>query len=179
MPAVRAGRPDGRLDGLVPQRRPDPGPAVGSDPDDDADGGPPTGIGIPPEGAEAWHAARTASPPAGLRGVDEIGTDLGEDTGPQRRLGHASRDSEGRAWAPVLAQWILGALAGAGLWVGFRYLWGNLLVVAVAAAVLVTVGLVVIVRSLLRNDDMRTTLFAVLVGLLLTVSPAILPLLGR
>ena len=45
--------------------------------------------------------------------------------------------------------------------------------------VLVTVGLVLIVRNLLRNDDMRTTLFAVLVGLLLTVSPAILPLLGR
>jgi hypothetical protein len=45
--------------------------------------------------------------------------------------------------------------------------------------VLVTAGLVVIVRALLRNNDMRTTLFAVLVGLLLTVSPALLVLLGR
>jgi hypothetical protein len=31
----------------------------------------------------------------------------------------------------------------------------------------------------LRSSDLRTTLFAVLVGLLLTVSPAILVLLGR
>jgi hypothetical protein len=31
----------------------------------------------------------------------------------------------------------------------------------------------------MHNDDRRTTLFAVLVGLLLTVSPAILVLLGR
>ena len=93
--------------------------------------------------------------------------------------GPPSSGSAGRAWALVLAQWIVGALGGAALWVGFRYLWRNLPVVALAAAVLVTVGLVVIVRALLRNDDMRTTLFAVLVGLLLTVSPAILVLLGR
>ena len=52
-------------------------------------------------------------------------------------------------------------------------------VVALAAAVLVTVGLVLVVRALMHNDDRRTTLFAVLVGLLLTVSPAILVLLGR
>jgi drug/metabolite transporter (DMT)-like permease len=52
-------------------------------------------------------------------------------------------------------------------------------VVALAAAVLITAGLVVVVRALLRNDDTRTTVFAVLVGLLLTVSPAILVLLGR
>ena len=179
MSPVRAGRRDGRPDGLVPQGRPDPGPAVGGDPDDDADGGPPTGIGIPPEGAEAWHAARTASPPTGLRGVDEVGTDVRDDTGPHRRLGRASSDSAGRAWAPVLAQWILGRSAGPRCGSGFRFLWRNLLVVAIAAAVLVTVGLVVVVRALLRNSDLRTTLFAVLVGLLFTVSPAILVLLGR
>ena len=55
----------------------------------------------------------------------------------------------------------------------------QLLVVAIAAAILVTAGLVVVVRTLLRNSDMRTTIAAVLVGVLLTVSPAILVLLGR
>ncbi|OLT13382.1 hypothetical protein BJF78_03345 [Pseudonocardia sp. CNS-139] len=88
-------------------------------------------------------------------------------------------DSASQAWAAVLAQWIAGAVGGAALWVGFRFLWRSLPVVAIAAAALVTVGLVVVVRALLRNDDMRTTMFAVLVGLLLTVSPAILVLLGR
>src|SRR5258706_6133304 len=106
--------------------------------------------------------------PAGLDEVEE----------PRRRLGRsAARPSPGQAWAAVVAQWIVGAIGGAALWVGFRFLWRELPVVALAAAVLVTVGLVLIVRALMRNDDRRTTLFAVLVGLLLTVSP-ILVLLG-
>ena len=91
----------------------------------------------------------------------------------------AVADTASQAWAAVLAQWVAGAVGGAALWVGFRFLWRSLPVVALAAAVLVTVGLVVVVRALLRNDDMRTTMFAVLVGLLLTASPAILVLLGR
>ena len=65
------------------------------------------------------------------------------------------------------------------LWVLFRYLWRGLPVVALAAAVLVTVGLVLLVRQLLHQADRRTTGFAVLVGLLLTASPAVLVLLGR
>jgi hypothetical protein len=87
--------------------------------------------------------------------------------------------SAGQAWAAVVAQWIAGAIGGAALWVGFRFLWRDLPVVALAAAVLVTVGLVLVVRALMHNDDRRTTLFAVLVGLLLTVSPAILVLSAR
>ena len=79
----------------------------------------------------------------------------------------------------MVAQWIAGAIAGAALWVGFRFFWRDLPVVAVAAAVLVTVGLVLVVRAVMHNDDRRTTIFAVLVGLLLTVSPAILVLVGR
>ncbi len=113
--------------------------------------------------------------PAGLH-PDE------EDAGPRRRLGRAAAEaaaSPGQAWMAVLAQWIVGALGGAALWVGFRFLWRSLPVVALAAAVLVTIGLVVIVRALLHNDDRRTTVFAVLVGLLLTISPAILVLLDR
>ena len=79
----------------------------------------------------------------------------------------------------MLAQWVVGAIGGAALWVGFRYLWSSLLVVAIAAAILVTAGLVVVVRTLLRNSDLRTTVAAILVGVLLTVSPAVLVLLGR
>ncbi|WP_214364638.1 hypothetical protein [Pseudonocardia sp. H11422] len=124
--------------------------------------------------------------PAGLAG-DDRGVDHHDDLDDgsadkaQRRLGRgtAMRESPGSAWAAVVAQWIAGAVTGAALWVGFRYLWFNLPVVALAAAVLVTVALVLGVRAMLRNDDLRTTIFAVLVGLLLTVSPALLVLLGR
>jgi hypothetical protein len=84
-----------------------------------------------------------------------------------------------QAWAGVVAQWLAGAVAGAVLWVLFRYLWRGLPVVALAAALLVTAGLVVLVRQLLHDVDRRTTGFAVLVGLLLTASPAVLVLLGR
>lgn len=97
---------------------------------------------------------------------------------------HAEDDDEhvarpAHAWAGVVAQWLAGAVAGAVLWVLFRYLWRELPVVALAAAVLVTAGLVLLVRQLLHNVDRRTTGFAVLVGLLLTASPAVLVLLGR
>jgi hypothetical protein len=84
-----------------------------------------------------------------------------------------------QAWAGVVAQWLAGAVAGAVLWVLFRYLWRGLPVVALAAALLVTAGLVLLVRQLLHDVDRRTTGFAVLVGLLLTASPAVLVLLGR
>jgi hypothetical protein len=148
------------------------------------DGGPPTQASTPLDFDD--H-------PAGLGGreLDEADHadgryDSGEiepvdapEVGEQRKgLGRVA-DSAGQAWAGVLAQWIIGAVGGAALWVGFRYLWRSLPVVALAAAVLVTVGLVVLVRALLRSNDLRTTLFAVLVGLLLTVSPAILVLMGR
>jgi hypothetical protein len=83
-----------------------------------------------------------------------------------------------QAWAGVVAQWLAGAVAGAVLWVAFRYLWRGLPIVALAAALLVTAGLVFAVRQLL-DADRRTTAVAVLVGLLLTASPAVLVLLGR
>ncbi len=160
------------------------------------DGGPATMVGVAPAGAESWHRARTgdsapdggpptqaASPldfddrPAGLDLDDDEHDGLDDDRSSRRK--GAAEASPGQAWAAVVAQWIVGAIGGAALWVGFRFLWRELPVVALAAAVLVTVGLVLVVRALLRNNDMRTTVFAVLVGLLLTVSPAILVLLGR
>jgi hypothetical protein len=136
----------------------------------DGDGGPPT----------------AASDPFAAGGFDDDSYDgdgdlpagLSVEPG-RRRTSPVVEGSTGHAWAAVVAQWIAGAIGGAALWVGFRFLWRDLPVVALAAAALVTIGLVLVVRALMRNDDRRTTLFAVLVGLLLTVSPAILVLLGR
>jgi hypothetical protein len=146
----------------------------------------PADVGPPTQAAPVDFADH----PAGLGGPDPDDDpegdvdgadpdDHGADGPASRRLDRLGGDSTGQAWAAVLAQWIIGAIGGAALWVGFRFLWRELPVVALAAAALVTVGLVVVVRALLRNDDARTTVFAVLVGLLLTVSPAILVLLGR
>lgn len=169
----------------------------------DDDAGPATMVGVAPAGAESWHRARTADRPDTVAqpdvdggpptqaaspldfddhpaGLDDESDDDEDDSSSRRRFGRSSAEmSPGQAWAAVIAQWIIGAIGGAALWVGFRFLWRELPVVALAAAVLVTVGLVLVVRALLRNSDIRTTVFAVLVGLLLTVSPAILVYLGR
>jgi len=107
--------------------------------------------------------------------ADHVFGDIDDDADPDDERG--TRPAQ--AWAGVVAQWLAGAVAGAVLWVAFRYLWRELPVVALAAAVLVTVGLVLLVRQLLHHVDRRTTGFAVAVGLLLTASPAVLVLLGR
>ncbi|HEY0814774.1 MAG TPA: hypothetical protein VGE11_15975 [Pseudonocardia sp.] len=156
------------------------------------DEGPPTAIGMAPAGAEGWHRERTSrradrdtGPPTAASEAffddddendEDLPAGLADEPGSRGGVGG---QSTGQAWAAVVAQWIAGAIGGAALWVGFRFLWRDLPVVALAAAALVTVGLVLLVRALMRNDDRRTTLFAVLVGLLLTVSPALLVLLGR
>jgi hypothetical protein len=152
------------------------------------DGGPPTQAGAPLSFDED-DEDDDADYPAGLGGRDMgeeptgiFAAGAAPDAPVKRRSAQTEAKEEaggGQAWAAVIAQWIAGAIGGAALWVGFRFLWRDLPVVAIAAAVLVTVGLVVVVRALLRSSDLRTTLFAVLVGLLLTVSPAILVLLGR
>ncbi|HXV93741.1 MAG TPA: hypothetical protein VD813_10615, partial [Pseudonocardia sp.] len=166
---------DSRIDAAAPER----------------DDGPPTMVGDAPVGAEAWHRERVEASrpgagrplvdpdeaPAGLGGRADAAEGAYEEVDDES--GPDGAESSSQAWAAVLAQWIIGAVGGAALWVGFRFLWRGLPVVALAAAVLVTIGLVVVVRALLRNNDARTTVFAVLVGLLLTASPAILVLLGR
>jgi hypothetical protein len=79
-----------------------------------------------------------------------------------------------KAWAILIAQGIGGAVGGALLWVGFRYLWLKLPVAALAAAVVATAGLVLMVRAIRGSDDPQTTMLAVLVGLIVTISPAVL-----
>jgi hypothetical protein len=147
------------------------GPLVDDPEDLDSDGGPPTQLGGPllddAEDDDEDFAASAGLGGAGRKDADFVEPDAEEDEGTPQ------------GWAAVIGQWIAGALVGAAVWVGFRYLWFNLPVVALAAAVIITVGLVLAVRALLRNDDLRTTIFAVGVGLLLTVSPAILVLLER
>ena len=129
---------------------------------------PPAGLGESgPQPKPVDTASESTPGPGGDQGTDGAGT------------GSRVVESASQAWAAVVAQWIAGAVSGAVLWVAFRFLWRSLPVVALAAAALVTAGLVVIVRALLHNDDKRTTIFAVIVGLLLTVSPAILALVGR
>ncbi|MFB9742444.1 hypothetical protein ACFFOU_15140 [Pseudonocardia sulfidoxydans] len=126
-----------------------------------------------PAGEQATTALRTPQRrprdrPAGLRSRDDI-DDIDEDD-------LDDVEAAPHSWAAVIGQWIGGAVVGAGLWVGFAFLWLHLPVVALAGAVFVTVALVLGVRAMLRDDNLRTTIFAVLVGLLLTVSPAILVL---
>jgi hypothetical protein len=108
--------------------------------------------------------------------------DEAEETSGSRTRRRRAADEEAPAtqsWGAVVAQWIIGAIGGALLWVAFRFLWRDLMVVAIFAAILVTAGLVYVVRNLLRTTDTRTTAFAVGVGLLLTVSPVLLILLGK
>jgi len=146
------------------------------------DGGPPTQAA--PFQVDDYPAGSDPDDPDFADDLDDLESE-GDAGDPDADAEEAPRDrgpkggASGQVWAAVVAQWIAGAIGGAALWVGFRFLWRELPVVAIAAAVLVTAGLVLIVRTLLRNDDTRTTIFAVLVGLLLTVSPAVLVLIGR
>ena len=197
-PVVRSGVPWAPPAGPGARRdAPDPGPATGAwkpFADDDGNGGEAGDVGsatvpgspaVPPGGPGPARAPVAPGPPP-VRNeppVDEHPDDddpvLDEydDVLPEALDGPSPPLA--RSWAGVVAQWLTGAVVGAVLWVLFRYLWRGLPVVALAAALLVTAGLVVGVRQLLHDVDRRTTAFAVLVGLLLTASPAVLVLLGR
>jgi hypothetical protein len=107
-------------------------------------------------------ASRPADVPAGLAPEDA------------ELVGEPEPVSGLKAWGVLIAQGIGGAVGGALLWVGFRWLWLHLPVVALAAAVLATAGLVLIVRTIRGSDDVQTTMLAVLVGLIVTISPAVL-----
>jgi hypothetical protein len=87
--------------------------------------------------------------------------------------------SPAKVWLLMVGQVGLGAIAGAGVFLGFSWLWGTLPLVAVLVAPIVIAGLVVIVRRLRRADDLQTTVLAILAGLVVTVSPAALLLLRR
>jgi hypothetical protein len=87
--------------------------------------------------------------------------------------------SPAKQWLVLAGQLALGVAGGAGVWLGFSWLWGQLPAAALIAALLVVVALVWIVRKIRRAEDLQTTVLAVLVGLVVTVSPAALLLVSR
>jgi hypothetical protein len=95
-----------------------------------------------------------------------------------RRTSQPAR-STGRAWLVMAVQLAFSVVGGAAVWLGFNYLWGKLPQAALGAAIVLIVGLVLIVRKLRKAEDLQTTVLAVLVGLVVTVSPAVLLLLAR
>ncbi|MCE6995849.1 hypothetical protein LZG04_13715 [Saccharothrix sp. S26] len=99
--------------------------------------------------------------PAGLADLDD---DL-DDERPADR-------SAGKEWLLMIGQLAAGVIGGAALWLGFNFLWRTAAPAALVVALAVTVGLVMMVRKIRRADDLQTTVLAVLVGLIVTVSPA-------
>jgi hypothetical protein len=87
--------------------------------------------------------------------------------------------SPARQWLSMAAQLALGVVGGAAVWLGFNWLWGKIPAAALVVALAVIIGLVWIVRKIRRADDIQTMVLAVLVGLVVTVSPAALLLLSR
>ncbi|MDQ7810517.1 hypothetical protein Q5425_42905 [Amycolatopsis sp. A133] len=87
--------------------------------------------------------------------------------------------SPGKQWLALAGQLAMGVVGGAAVWLGFNWLWVNIPAAALIAALLVVVALVWIVRKIRRAEDLQTTVLAVLVGLVVTVSPAALLLVGR
>lgn len=85
----------------------------------------------------------------------------------------------GKEWLAVAAQLTFGVVGGAGVWLLFNWLWMHIPALALGAALAVVVGLVWIVRKIRKAEDMQTTVLAVLVGVVVTVSPAALLLLGQ
>jgi putative Ca2+/H+ antiporter (TMEM165/GDT1 family) len=87
--------------------------------------------------------------------------------------------SPGRQWLALAGQLALGVVGGSAVLLWFNWLWGRIPAAALIAALAIIVGLVWIVRKIRRADDLQTTVLAVLVGLVVTVSPAALLLLSR
>ncbi|MGW6935127.1 hypothetical protein ACWGE0_34045 [Lentzea sp. NPDC054927] len=101
--------------------------------------------------------------PAGLDDAEEVTDEDPEDAG-QR--------SAAKEWLIMIGQLAVGVLGGAALWLAFNFLWRSVPAAALVVALAVTVGLVLLVRKIRRADDLQTTVLAVLVGLIVTVSPA-------
>ncbi|GAA3553214.1 hypothetical protein GCM10022222_41210 [Amycolatopsis ultiminotia] len=111
------------------------------------------------------------------------------DDYPDEELAHESVEDEapaeepaaspGKQWLILAGQLALGVVGGAAVWLGFNWLWVNLAPAALVGALLVIVALVWIVRKIRRAEDLQTTLLAILVGLVVTVSPAALLLVAK
>ncbi|PXY32005.1 hypothetical protein [Prauserella muralis] len=191
MPAVPPGGPPGHA------------PAPQGRPGEDADEGPPTGFYVPnfddedADGAGApFRTGVLDDDPLGEGGRDPAYDDPydesygdyeadDEDYGdyedePAEEAEYADEEaSPAKQWLALAGQLALGVAGGAAVWLGFNWLWGQLPAAALVAALVATVGLVWIVRKVRRAEDLQTTVLALLVGLVVTVSPAALLLVSR
>jgi hypothetical protein len=79
-----------------------------------------------------------------------------------------------KEWLSLVGLIAGGVVGGAAVWLGFDYLWGTSSVGSLIAAVLVTAGLVFVVRKIRHASDPQTTILAAVVGAVVTFSPAIL-----
>ncbi|WP_211293480.1 hypothetical protein, partial [Amycolatopsis pretoriensis] len=167
------------------------------------DAGPPTGAYPPPMPFAPGDRASRAPIPDDLAPYEREFADGYPDGGPdfeQDDYGYEQADgyeddeyddapepaaepeptaSPGKAWLALAGQLAMGVVGGAAVWLGFNWLWVNIPAAALVAALLVVVALVWIVRKIRRAEDLQTTVLAVLVGLVVTVSPAALLLVGR
>jgi hypothetical protein len=140
------------------------------------DGGPPTAASALARPESAGPRNTRVDAPAGLGPDAELDDeyddyDEDEDEAPERPTA--------KEWVVIAAQLVVGALLGAVLWIGFSYLWQSLPVVALVLAAAATGGLVFGVRAMRRSDDLQTMVLAIVVGLVVTVSPAAFVLLAR
>lgn len=81
--------------------------------------------------------------------------------------------------AVLLAELLAAAAVGAASWLGFRWLWSQWPVVALVLALVVTVAMVLGIRLARRVEDLTSMLLAVVVGLIVTMSPAALTLVSK
>ncbi|MFI6098773.1 hypothetical protein ACIA8G_24730 [Lentzea sp. NPDC051213] len=146
-----------------------------------------TDLALPPMESTAAHAGPYVDDDdsqeyAVYRAEDDyLADDDQEDEGPAGLDDAAEADEEpeeaeerspGKEWLIMIGQLAVGVLGGAALWLAFNFLWRTQAVAALVVALAVTVGLVLLVRKIRRADDLQTTLLAILVGLIVTVSPA-------
>lgn len=122
-------------------------------------------------------------PDADEQDLDEFEADLDEDADEfvddEPDAADERAVSPVREWLMMAGQIALGVLGGAVVFLGFNWLWREFPAAALVAALVAIVALVLVVRKIRRADDLQSTVFAVLVGLFVTVSPAALLLLGR
>jgi hypothetical protein len=142
------------------------------------DGGPPTAASSLARPERAGPRNTRVDGPAGL-GADADLDDLEDEYDDYEDEDEVHERPTAREWAVIAAQLVVGALLGAVLWIGFSYLWQSLPVVALVLAAAATGGLVFGVRAMRRSDDLQTMVLAIVVGLVVTVSPAAFVLLAR
>ncbi|MCO1579301.1 hypothetical protein M8C13_26465 [Crossiella sp. SN42] len=123
-----------------------------------------------PEAESEDEEVRPARGPAGLDEDAEVPEDYDEDEEPR---------SPAKEWLMMVVQLGGGVLGGAGLWLGFQWLWRAIPSITLFLALAVIGGMVWLVRKIRKADDLQTILLAVLVGLVVTVSPAALLLVGK